>query len=82
MTKTFSTKLDAKVLRLLEDFCQRYHLKKSRLIEEIITEGIQKKSEALELAHSLERGLEQEAAGDLHSLDDVEKAVFGKKKTG
>ncbi len=39
MNKTFSTKLDAKLIRSLEDFCKRYHLKKSHVLAEIIAEG-------------------------------------------
>lgn len=80
MIKTFSTKLDAKLLRSLEDFCKRYHLKKSHVLAEMIAEGIQKRLQTLEFAHSLQRGLEEESRGELYSADEVEKMVFGKKK--
>ena len=60
MIKTFSTKLDVKILDLLDNFCKRYHFKKSSLLEDIIVEGIEKKQESLELAKSIEQGLGQE----------------------
>ena len=80
MTKTFSTKLSAKVLKSLDVFCQRYHLKKSHLLEEIITEGLERRAEMFSLAQSIRKGLEQEKAGDLHTAGDVENLVFHKKK--
>ena len=80
MTKVFSTKLDAQLLKRLDAFCQKYHLKKTHVLEQIIDEGIRRKAEALELAHSLERGLEQETRGEFYSADEVEKSVFGKRK--
>ena len=80
MIKTFSTKLDAKVLRHLEEFCKRYHLKKSHVLEEIIEEGIQRRVQTFELAQSLQKGLEEEGKGELYSSDEVENQVFGKKK--
>ena len=80
MSNIFSTKLDDAVLRLLDNFCRRYHLKKSSLLEEIIAEGIRKRAEALDLAESIERGLEHEKEGSLFTAEEVEKRVFGKKK--
>ena len=80
MNKTFSTKLDARLLRSLEDFCKRYHLKKSSVLEEIIAEGIQKRLETLELAHSLQKGLAEEARGEFYAAEEVEKRIFQKKK--
>ncbi len=47
MSKIFSTKLDAKLLQLLDRFCKKYHLKKSSLVGEILKEGIERKKEAL-----------------------------------
>lgn len=83
MSKVFSTQLDEKVLRLLDGFCRRYHMKKSSVLEEIIAEGIRRRTAAFELAASIERGLEQEKEGSLYSADEVEDSVFGKKrKTG
>ena len=60
MIKTFSTKLDVKILELLDSFCKHYHFKKSSLLEDIIAEGIERKRESLELAKSIEQGLGQE----------------------
>ena len=80
MNKTFSTKLDAKLLRSLEDFCNRYHLKKSHILAEMIAEGIQRRLETFEIARSIQKGLEEESRGELHSADEVEKEIFGKKK--
>lgn len=80
MTKTFSTKLDPKVLRLLETFCRKYHLKKSHVLQEIITEGIKRRMQTLELVQSLQRGLEDEEGGNLISAREVEQQVFGKRK--
>lgn len=60
MIKPFSAKLDVKILNLLDDFCKRYHFKKSSLLEDIISEGIERKKESLELAKSIEQGLGQE----------------------
>ena len=80
MTRIFSTKLDDQVLRLLDNFCRRYHLKKSSVLEEIIAEGIRRRAKALELAASIERGLEQEKEGELYQSAEVEKQVFGKNK--
>jgi predicted transcriptional regulator len=82
MMKTFSTKLDANLLRLLEEFCKRYHLKKSHVLKEIIAEGIRRRAQVLELARSLQKGLEEEERGELYTADEVEQAVFGKKKAG
>ena len=82
MLKAFSTQLDAKLLRSLDIFCRRYHLKKSSLLEEIIAEGIRKRMEALALAKSIERGLEEEQEGDLLTAAEVENKIFGKKKAG
>ena len=82
MTKTFSTKLDAKLLQILDSFCRKYHLKKASFLEELIAEGIRKRAEALGLAESIERGLEQEKEGNLYTADEVENFVFSKKKTG
>ncbi len=80
MSKTFSTKLDPKVLHLLDVFCERYHIKKAHLLEEIIREGLRRKAEAMELAESLARGLEDERQGNLISAEDVEDEIFGTKK--
>ena len=79
MTKTFSTKLDAKVLQMLDRFCRQHHLKKSSLLEEIIAEGVRKRAETLELAASIERGLEQEKEGHLYTAEEVEDLIFKKK---
>ena len=80
MTKTFSTKLESKTLALLDHFCDRYHLKKSSLLEELIEEGIKKRAEVLALAESIERGLQEEKEGSLYTASEVENLVFGKKK--
>lgn len=80
MTKIFSTKLDDKVLRILDHFCRRYHLKKSHILGEIIQEGVQRRIETYELAESLKRGLEQEEQGHMLRAAEVENEVFGKKK--
>lgn len=80
MVKTFSTKLDTKVLKLFDDFCEQHHYKKSRLLEEIITEGIQKRAESTALAESIYRGLTQEQEGELYTEEEVASEVFGKKK--
>ena len=82
MTKTFSTKLDEKVLHILDAFCRQHHLKKAGLLEELIREGIRQRRETLELAQSIQRGLEQEKEGQLHSSEEVENRVFGKKRAG
>lgn len=80
MNKTFSTKLNPKLLRSLENFCRQYHLKKSHVLAEIIAEGIQKRLRVLELAKSLQKGLEAEARGEFYTSDEVEKIVFRKKR--
>ena len=80
MTKTFSTKLDIKVLHLLDTFCHKYHLKKTSLLEEIIAEGIGKRKEIFGLAESIERGLEEERQNNFYMAEEVENLVFGKKK--
>lgn len=80
MSKIFSTKLDEKVLKALDNFCQRYHMKKSHLLEEIILEGIQKRLETMEFAESIMRGLEDERKGRMFKAAEVEQAMFGKKK--
>ena len=80
MTKIFSTKLDVKTLELFDDFCGRYHLKKSSVLQEFIREGMQRYSTTWELVKSIERGLEDQRAGNLYSIDEVEKMVFGDKK--
>lgn len=80
MRRTFSTKIDDHILRLLDHFCEQYHLKKTRVLEEIIAEGIQKRAQLLELAASIQRGLQDEASGDLYRADEVEESVFGRKK--
>ena len=80
MIKTFSTKLDAKLLVRLKLFCRKYHLKKSSVLQEIIAEGIDRKMQAMELVRSLQKGLDQESRGELISADEVEKAVFTKKR--
>ncbi len=80
MNKAFSTKLDAKILRDLEVFCRRNHLKKSHVLAEIIAEGIQRRIQILELARSIQKGLEEESRGDFYTADEVEKIVFSKKK--
>jgi predicted transcriptional regulator len=82
MIKTFSTKLDAKVLLMLEDFCKRYHLKKSHVLEEIIEDGIRRRIQNMEFAKSLQKGLEEESRGELLTAAEVEQAIFGKKKAG
>ena len=78
MSKTFSTKLSPKVLHLLNQFCAKHHLKKSHMIEEFILEGIRRQAETLELAKSIQRGLEEETSGQLLTADQVYKQVFGK----
>lgn len=80
MIKTFSTKMDSKVLLLLEDFCKKHHMKKSHLLAELILEGLRKRAEALELAESIRRGLEDEKRGEFYTADEVEQLVFRKKK--
>jgi len=80
MEQILSTKMDAKVLRALEVFCQRHHLVKSRLLEELIKEGIRRRAETLRLAESLSRGLEDEGQGNLYTQAEVETLVFGKGK--
>ena len=80
MTKIFSTKLDVKTLELFDSFCGRYHLKKSSVLEDFIREGIQRYSTTWELVKSIERGLEDQKAGNLYSLEEAEKIVFGRKK--
>jgi len=80
MTRVFSTQLDEKVLRLLNGFCRRYHMKKSSVLEDLIAEGIRRKTAAFELAESIERGLEQEKEGTLYPADEVENLLFGKKR--
>ena len=80
MTKIFSTKLDVKTLELFDSFCDRYHLKKSSVLEEFIQEGIRRYSTTWELVKSIERGLEDQKAGNLYPTDEVEKMVFGKRK--
>ncbi len=80
MDKTFSTKLDATLLRRLEVLCKKYHLKKSHILAEIIAEGIERKMQAMELAQSIQRGLAQENRGEFYTADEIEARVFGKKK--
>ena len=80
MTKTFSTKLDAKVLGSLEHFCRKHHLKKSHFLAEIIREGLKRHEEALALAHSVRKGSEEEGRGELFTADEVERSIFGKKR--
>ena len=82
MTKTFSAKLNDRVIKLLDHFCERYHLQKSSFLEDIIQEGIERHKKMMELAASLQRGLEQEQEGTLYTAHEVEQAVFGKKKAG
>jgi len=79
MKRTFSTKIDDRTLRLLDRFCKKYHLKKSSVLAEIITEGVRRRMESLELADSLRHGLDDEREGHLYTADEVEKHVFGKK---
>ena len=80
MTKTFSTKLDEKVLAALEHFCQRHHLTKSHFLAVIIREGLRRHEEALELANSVRKGLEEEERGVFFTAGEVESSIFGKKK--
>ena len=80
MEQIFSTKMDVKVLRALEAFCRRHHIVKSRLLEEIIKEGIRKRSETLQLAESLKRGLDDEREGNFYTQAEVKTLVFGKGK--
>ena len=80
MTKTFSTKLDAKILFSLETFCKKHHLKKSRFLAELIHEGLERRAETLELAQSLQKGLEEERRGEFYTANEVERLVFKKKK--
>ena len=80
MVKTFSTKMDARVVRLLDEFCKNHHLKKSSLVEEIIKEGIRQREETMMLAESIRLGLGQEREGNLYTSGEVEDLVFGKKK--
>ena len=80
MEKTFSTKLDAEVLQMLDNFCKRHHLKKAGFLEDILREGIRRREEALRLAASLQRGLEDEREGRLYSSDEVKRLTFGKNK--
>ena len=82
MTKTFSTKLNAKILLLLEHFCKKYHLKKSRLLAELIHEGLERRMQVFELAQSIQKGLEEEKRGELYTADEVEHPVFKRKKAG
>ena len=82
MLKTFSTKLDAKVLQMLDQFCELYHCKKSSLVGDILKEGLQKRTEAFELAESIQRGLEEERQGSFYTAEEVERGIFGKKKAG
>ena len=83
MTKTFSAKVDTRALKMLERFCKEYHVKKSHVLTEILEEGLQKRIEALELARSIQRGLEDERTGELFTADEVEELVFhNKKKAG
>ncbi len=72
--------MDAKVLRVLEAFCDRHHLVKSRLLEEIIKEGIRRREENFRLAESLGRGLDDERQGNLYTQAEVETLVFKKGK--
>ena len=78
MIKTFSTKLNIDVLKSLDRFCVRFHLKKSSFLEEIIAEGVRRHTEVFELAKSIERGLLQEKDGLLSPADEVEERLFGK----
>lgn len=80
MDKTFSTKLDIKVLKMLTAFCRQYHLKKTKLLEELIVEGLKRRAESLEFAESLRRGLEDEREGNFYTAEEVENLIFGKKK--
>jgi predicted transcriptional regulator len=80
MTKVLSTKLDAKVIRVLNEFCKKTHIKKSSIIEECILEGIREKEETLRLAESIRRGLKDEQKGNYYTLEEVERHVFGRKR--
>ena len=80
MTKTFSAKLDAKVIAELEHFCSKHHLKKSHFLADLIREGLKRRAKAIEFAESIQRGLEQEGRGEFYTADEVETRVFGKKK--
>ena len=82
MTKVFSTKLDSKVLGVLDDYCLRYHVKKAKLLEEIIREGIQRRLETMEFAQSIMQGLDDERQGRMLRAAEVEQAMYGKKKRG
>jgi len=81
MVKTFTTKIDDRILRMLDAFCREYHFKKSIVVEEMIQEGIRRKEETMKLAESLQRGLEEEREGNLYTSAEVRDLVFGKKKT-
>ena len=80
MMKTFSTKMNGKVLKMLDEFCAENHYKKSSFLEEIISEAVKRRAEDMEFLRSLRRGLQDELEGDLYSEDEVEAYVFGKKK--
>jgi len=80
MTRVFSTKMDAGLLERLDEFCHKHHMKKSSFLEEIIGEALERKEETLALVKSIERGLDEEAAGELYPADEVERSVFGKKR--
>lgn len=80
MIKTFSTKLDSKILFLLEGFCKKHHLKKSHFLAELIREGLERHAETLELAESIQKGLEEERRGEFYTADEVERLIFRKKK--
>ena len=80
MVRPFSTKLDDKVIRLLDRYCNQYHLKKTRVLEELISEGVQKKMATLKLVESIQNGLEDEREGNFYTSQAVEQEIFGKNK--
>ncbi|MBI4000021.1 MAG: hypothetical protein HY351_05335 [Candidatus Omnitrophica bacterium] len=80
MTKTFSTKLDSKILLSLEDFCKKHNLKKSHFLAELIHEGLERRAQTFELAKSIQKGLEEEKRGEFYTADEVENLVLRKKK--
>lgn len=80
MTKVFSTKLDAQVIRALDAYCKENHLKKSSLLEEIISKGIKEHRETMAFAESIKRGLEDEREGRFQTIEEVEEKLFGHKR--
>ena len=80
MIKTFSTKIDARIVAQLEHFCDKHHLKKSHFLAELIREGLRRRAKAFELAESIQKGLEEESRGEFYTANEVEHLVFGKKK--